>query len=249
MDQHFAEMILSEKCLASLDSSTRRQIKKELLKHIKLLSTTAKELDVDIDQLLNVHITKHKYNQLDLREKRHIYQNDDQKKQSIQMKNNLAKEKYMYECSLEPVNVYDIVTNKHRPLDYGKEFSLGIFTDKNSVEKLLSLVPSYIKIAMLKCSNLYLIDIPNKCVSKFSGSQIIVVPKRKTVILAIDSYSTQISNILMYKLCTLKICFIDADTAERIDDEYPYKFWFYENYNPKRKYHCIYSNSRNNRKL
>ena len=36
----------------------------------------------------------------------------------------------------------------------------------------------------------------------------------------------------------------EPDIAEQIDETYPYKFWFYENFNAKRKYHYVYSNSR-----
>lgn len=60
----------------------------------------------------------------------------------------------------------------------------------------------------------------------------------------IENYSPVVKEIKMFLVNGLQIAFIDADTAEGIDDKHPNFFWFFENYNPKRKYHFIYSNSR-----
>jgi len=66
---------------------------------------------------------------------------------------------------------------------------------------------------------------------------VLLAPKKKTVMIGIDGYSPDVKypNINIYPVGQLRVSFIESHN---------YKFCFYENYNPRRNYHYIYSNSR-----
>ena len=104
---------------------------------------------------------------------------------------------------------------------------------------------TYIKLTIINCRGLYFADIPKHCIDKFSNLSIIATPKKQTVIIGLTNFSPHIPDITM-NMCEvgeLHIGFIDAGLAETIDDSHPTKFWFHEDYSPKRKYRFIYSNT------
>lgn len=218
--------------------------RKELLKSFQLLSDTAKEIGINSNDLWRAYLAKVAYNQYDNREKRHImYANNEEKNRVIEQEKSELRKRYSIVDSTTKVNGYDVATQQIRPINRETEYALAFFQDETMLNTLSTLVPPYIKYKVLKCSNLFIVDIPNQCINYFAGLFILLAPKKKTVMIGIDGYSPTV-DVAVYNINSLRIAFLDADKAEQIDDTYSNKFWFFENYSTKRKYHFIYSNSK-----
>ena len=246
MEKQIVNHILSADTLKSVPQQNKKKIQSELLKHFHVLTDTAKELGINIDDLWRAYILKREYNQCDTREKRHIMYTTNEEKAQLNQEERIKLQKdYSLTNSQIVVNGYDVTTKQNRQITQ-KDNPLAFFQNEDDIKTLSLMVPSYVKFTVLKCSNLYLVDIPRNCIEKFPGLLILLAPKKKTVMIGLDGYSPviQIPNTIIYDLGQLRVAFIDADIAEEIDESNINKFWFYENYSPKRKYHFIYSNSR-----
>ena len=247
MDKQIVLQILSSNSLESVPESFKKKFQIELLNHFKVIENTAKEIGIDIDELWRAYITKSNYNKYDTRESRHImYSTNEEKAQVIEhKKNELQKEYSLLEVQINVIG-FDMITQKFRDIDREKEYPLAFFRNESDINILSESVPPYIKFKVLKCKNLYIVNIPNQCIDKFPYVFILLAQKKKTIMIGIDGYSpiVNIPNVTMYEVGQLRVSFISADVAEEIDEAYNNKFWFYENYNPKRKYHYIYSNSK-----
>ena len=173
------------------------------------------------------------------------YNNQQGKIDLVEKQKDQLKNEYISQSLQIQVRGYDMNTKQHRQVNRETEFLLAFFQNEDDVKKLSDMVPPYIKYKNLKCSNIYLIDIPYQCVDKFEELFMLIVPKRNTVMIGIDNYSPKIMDVNPMQIGVLKVAFIDSSKAEELDDEYPNKFWFFENYSPKRGYHFVYSNSRN----
>lgn len=265
MEKQIVARVLSSESLKSLSPQDNKKLERELFKHFIALSATAKAIGINIDDLWRAYIAKCEYNQLDTREGRSITHNNqvekiklaEQEKIRLQDPKSLRawfvllsatqiQEEYISQSLQTVINGYDITTQQIRQMNRDTEFALTIFQGEEGVKTLSAMVPPYIKFRVLKCSDVYFVDIPNQCIDKFPGLFIMLIPKKTTVMVGIHGYSPQIEipNVTIYSVGMLQIALIDAGTAEQIDEEHINKFWFFENYSPKRKYHFIYSNSK-----
>jgi hypothetical protein len=247
MEKQIVTQILSTNSFKSIPQQNKHKIQTELLKQFNSISATAKELGINIDELWKVHIAKCEYNQFDTREKRHVMYTTQEEKNILAEKEKVKLQKEYVTKELQiTVNGYDITTQQKRTMNREAEYALAFFQNQEGIDGLSSMVPPYFKFKVLKCTNLYVVNIPNQCISQFPGIFVVLAPIKKTVIIGIEGYSPnlEIENITMHLVGQLRIWFISADIAEQIDENHANKFWFYENYNPKRRYHFIYSNSR-----
>jgi hypothetical protein len=246
MEKQIVAKILSNDSLRSIPNSHKQKIHSVLSKQFIIISATAKELNIDVNQLWRVYLSKCEYNKIDTREPRHImFTSNEEKAQLAAQEKDKAQKSYLEIEDQTIITGYDLTTQNIRKIKSETEYALAIFQNEEKIQALSSMVPPYIKFKVQKCSNLYFADIPNQCIDKFPELLILLAPKKKTVIIGINGYSPSIDmqNVIMFIVGELRIGFVDANIAEDIDETHINKFWFFENYNPKRKYHFIYSNN------
>lgn len=245
MENKIISHILSSKNLESVSQENKQKFKIELSQYFNDISIVAKDLGINIEELWKIYIAKREFNKLDTREKRHVmYLTQEEKINQLENNKIELQKKYKHQSLQIKINGYDITTQTIREINQEKEFALAIFQNEENIKVLADMVPPYIKYKILKCSNIYIVNIPIQCITKFTDLCVLLIPNKVTVIIGINGYSPNVEIVTMYTLGELRIGFINSDTAEKTDEEHPNKFWFFENYNPKRKYHYIYSNSR-----
>jgi hypothetical protein len=99
------------------------------------------------------------------------------------------------------INGYDMNTQQIRQMNS----LLLFFTNDKEIEALSSIVPPYIKLKVLKCCNLYLVDIPYQCIELF----LLLVPKKKTVMIGVNGHSPITEKLEYYQICRWSVtnCF------------------------------------------
>lgn len=178
-----------------------KDVNGSLLKYFRDISEVGNELGINMKQLWNAYLRKLEYNQLDRREKRHITQ---QSKIDQSVQDNLeGKKKVLFK--------YYGINNEKRELNKDTKYPVVIFYTEDDIRKLSNIIPPYIKFEILKCSDIYFVDIPLIAIKEFPKLPILLFPHKKTVIIGIEGYSPDV-DLEMYKYNNiLNVGFINND--------------------------------------
>lgn len=240
------ESKIADYLLTDLNIDIVKRIRPKVINFLLDLKKVAKQKGINLSEL---YTEASKHNQYDKREKRHIMYLTQEEKTNIQENEKVElREMYDIESQGLKISAYDIIRGEMRIIDKEKEYLIA-FVSKEERDALCDAIPPYIKIQVLDLSECYLIEVPLPAAS-LTTVPLYIAPIKKTIMIGKDGYSPNIEcNTLHHPKLNYTLSFMDAYQAEKIDDEYVNMFWFFENYNSKKKYHCIYSNSRKSKSI
>lgn len=158
-------------------NAPKKTIEKSLLREYAL-SSVLQDLNIDPGEFWRLCAAKSSHNQLDTRERRHVY--DNEAKAELQEQERLAKRREYEKRALDrEATGYDPKTGVSRSVDREKEFLL-LVCGGEKLREVSSRTPGYIRFKSLKCGELYVSDIPLLQVEE--GMDLLIVPKKTTVL-------------------------------------------------------------------